>query len=75
MSFLKKHGATMTEAIISLSLGYNVDMEVIENLIFNSNVWTPEGLEETLFQTLKYMYHDINDPNYEEKDNSVQVSI
>lgn len=72
---LKDYGATRAEATIALHLGFNTDLQVVDEFVINSKVWESEDPNEVFYQTLKYLYYKPDDPNYEANDDSVNISI
>src|SRR5215218_5948305 len=75
LHFLKEHSATRTEAAITLHLGFGIEAKQADDFVIQSQVWEPENANDVFYQTLKYLYYNPNDTNYEADDNRVQVSI
>jgi hypothetical protein len=75
LHFLKDYGATRSEATIALHQGFNLDLDKVDSFVLSSRIWTNETLEGVFFETLKYLYYNPDDPNYESDDNSVRVSF
>lgn len=75
LTLLKENGATQTEAIIVLHLGYNNDLGEGEKMVFSSNVWDREDLQDIAYQTFLYMNYNPDDPNYYSDENSVKFSL
>lgn len=71
---LKQYGATSTETIIVLHLGFNLNMSEVEDFVYKFKMWEIEDPSDTLFQTMKFMYYD-KDPDYDADDDRVQISI
>jgi hypothetical protein len=72
---LREYGATRTEASIALHQGFNLNLEEVDNFVIKSNIWTDESLGDVFYETLKYLYYNPDDPNYESDDNRAQISI
>ncbi|MDB5250689.1 MAG: hypothetical protein JWQ40_5083 [Segetibacter sp.] len=75
LHFLKENGATRTEAAIVLHLCFNIEAKQADDFVIKSQVWEPEDPDDVFYQTLKYLYYNPEDSNYEADDNRVQVSI
>ncbi|MBC7946937.1 MAG: hypothetical protein H7Y42_03590 [Chitinophagaceae bacterium] len=73
--YLKEHGATRTEATITLHLGFRIDSKVADDFVICSKVWEPESPNDVFYQTLKYVYYNPDDPTYEADDNSVRIPL
>jgi len=73
--FLKEYGATRTEAAIVLHLGFSIDARDADDFVIKSKVWESEDPNDVFYQTLKYLYYNPDDSNYEADDDRVQVSI
>lgn len=75
LHLLKDYGATRTEASIMFHLGFNIEPKKADQFVIESGIWENEDLNEVFYQTLKYLYYDPNDPNYDVGEDTVQVSI
>ena len=72
---LKKYGATRTEASITLHQGFNLDLDQVDDFVLKSNIWNKEDLIDVFYESLKYLYYNPDDPDYESDDNGVRVSF
>ncbi len=72
---LKDFGATRTEASIALHQGFNLNLEEVDSFVIKSNLWKDEVLGDVFYETLKYLYYNPDDPNYESDDNRAQIPI
>jgi hypothetical protein len=75
LHLLKDYGATRTEASITIHQGFNLDLEKVDDFVIKSNIWTNEAIGDVFYETLKYLYYNPDDPNYESDDNRTQISI
>jgi hypothetical protein len=75
LHLLKECGATRTEAAITLHLGFNLDLNEVDIVLNKSNIWTNVNLDDVFYATLKYIYYNPEDPNYESDDDRVQIPI
>lgn len=75
LNLLKDGGATRTEAAITLHLGFKVNASEADDFVIQSKVWQAEEPNDVFYQTLKYLYYNPNDTNYEADDDRIQVSI
>lgn len=75
LTLLKKDGATQTEAIITLHLGFNIDMGESEKIVFPSKIWERESLQDIAYQTFLYMNYNPDDPDFYYDEDSVKFSL
>ena len=75
LALLKENGSTQTEAIIVLHLGFNIDIGESEKIVFPSDIWERESLQDIAYQTFVYMNYNPNDPNYYYDKDSVRFSL
>ena len=58
---LNNSGTTSTEAIITLHFAFNIEMESAEKIVYASNLWEPEHIQDIAYQTMLYMSdYDLN---------------
>ncbi|MCP9750052.1 hypothetical protein [Ferruginibacter sp. HRS2-29] len=61
LGILNNAGTTSTEAIIALHFALNIEMEVAEKVVYASNLWKPEHIQDIAYQTMLYMSdYDLN---------------
>lgn len=58
LSILKNNGATRTEAVITLHLGFNMIDEEAEKVVYLSELWEKEPLQDIAYQTFLYMSYN-----------------
>ena len=76
LEILKIHGASSTEAIFVLALGFKLSLSDVEKFVYESKIWPPENPNDVFYQTLKYYYYDPYDKNYEvDGDDNITISI
>ena len=71
--FFKEKGATATEAVITLNLGFGVQDKEAERFVYGSDVWEQENVNDIFDQTLIYLFYKPDDPNY--KVSSKEITI
>jgi hypothetical protein len=72
---LKDYGASRTEASIALHLGFNIEPSKVDDFVITSQIWPHEDPNDVFFQTMKYLYYDSKDKNYDSDDDKVSISI
>jgi hypothetical protein len=75
LTLLKRNGATQTEAIIVLHLGLNIGIGESEKIVFPSNVWERESLQDIAYQTFLYMNYNPDNPNFYYDEDSLKFSL
>jgi hypothetical protein len=75
INILKKYGATQTEAIITIHLGFSATLENAEKIVYASNVWEKEPLQEIAYQTFLYMNYDPDDPDFSYNPTSIKFPL
>ena len=71
--FFKENGATATEVVITLHLGFGIQDTDAERFVYDSDVWEQENVNDIFDQTLIYLFYNPDDPNY--KVNSKEITI
>lgn len=72
---LRDNGATQTEAIITLHLGFNIGIGESEKIVFPSGVWERESLQDIAYQTFLYMNYSPDDPDFYYDEDRVKFSL
>ena len=75
LAILKNSGATQTEAIITLHLGFNIVDEEAEKIVYPSKIWEREDLQDIAYQTFLYMNYNPADSDFSYDDNKVKFSL
>ncbi|MDX1935517.1 MAG: hypothetical protein SFU21_00290 [Flavihumibacter sp.] len=75
LSILKDNGATQTEAVITLHLGFNIIDEGAEKIVYSSDLWEKEPLQDIAYQTFLYMNYNPEDPDFFYDENKVKFSL
>lgn len=71
---LKNNGATQTEAIITLHLGFNI-IDEAEKIVYASEMWEKEPLQDIAYQTFLYMNYNPDDPDFYYDENKIKFSL
>jgi len=71
--FFKEKGATATETVITLHLGFGIQDTEAEKFVYDSDVWERENVNDIFDQTLIYLYYKPNDPNYKVDSNAITI--
>jgi len=75
LNILKENGATSTEAMIAIHLGFSVPDVEAEKIVLASNLWERESMQDIAYQTFLYMNYNPEDPNFQFDDNKVRFSL
>ena len=65
LMLLKQNGATQTEAIIAYHIKFEVALEDVEKLVYSSNIWEKESLQDIAYQTFLYFNYNHDDSHSE----------
>lgn len=58
LNILLEHGATATEAAITLHLGFDIEDEEASKFVLESHLFPPEEINDSAYATFTYMYYD-----------------
>jgi hypothetical protein len=75
LNILKENGATSTEAMITIHLGFLVPEVEAEKVVLASNLWERESIQDIAYQTFLYMNYNPEDPNFQFDENKVRFSL
>ena len=75
LSILKDNGATQTEAVITIHLGFNIILGEAEKIVYPSKVWEREDLQDIAYQTFLYMNYNPADSDFSYDDDKVRFPL
>jgi hypothetical protein len=75
LKILKNKGATQTQAVVALHLGFNITDEKAEKIVYSSDLWEREDLQDIAYQTFLYMNYNPEDTDFSYDEHSVKFSL
>ena len=73
--FLNSKNVSQTEAAVAIHFGYNIPIDVADKFVRNSTILVAESIEDTAYYTFLYMFYQPDDPNFDEDDDRIKLSL